>query len=100
MYFYSSSHALSGVATSPEVLPRWRLRLRPRDGGSGYVWDSIQAWRLLFILLLLSLAGMRERLRPIQGQIKIQSKPGAGTTVEVFIPLFEPTAGGTAESRA
>jgi signal transduction histidine kinase len=48
----------------------------------------------------LRLAGMRERLRAVQGRIKVQSRPGAGTTVEVFTPVGESMPGGTAESLA
>jgi signal transduction histidine kinase len=47
----------------------------------------------------LGLAGMRERLRAVQGRIKVHSKLGAGTRIEVFIPVFETTPGGTPESR-
>ena len=43
---------------------------------------------------------MRERLRAVQGRVKVHSRPGAGTTIEVFIPFLESMPGGTPESRA
>ena len=37
--------------------------------------------------------GMRQRIRALNGTFKISSRPGSGTTIEVFIPL--PTPGTT-----
>lgn len=64
------------------------------DDGRGFDTSSVPEGRGL------GLAGMRERLRAVQGRIKVHSRPGAGTTVEVFIPLFESMPGATAESPA
>ena len=36
--------------------------------------------------------GMRQRVRALNGSFKIGSRPGTGTTVEVFIPLPPPAA--------
>ncbi|HJU23121.1 MAG TPA: ATP-binding protein, partial [Casimicrobiaceae bacterium] len=33
------------------------------------------------------IAGMRQRVRALDGTFKIGSRPGTGTTIEVFIPL-------------
>jgi signal transduction histidine kinase len=33
------------------------------------------------------LLGMRERVRALNGELVIKSRPGAGTTIEVFVPL-------------
>jgi signal transduction histidine kinase len=38
--------------------------------------------------------GMRQRVRALNGSFKIGSRPGSGTTVEVFIPLPAPAAAG------
>jgi signal transduction histidine kinase len=35
------------------------------------------------------LAGMRERVESVGGQLSIQSEPGAGTMVEVAVPVFD-----------
>ena len=40
--------------------------------------------------------GMRQRVRALNGTFKISSRPGSGTTIEVFIPL--PTPGLTNKS--
>ena len=37
------------------------------------------------------IAGMRQRVRGLNGSFKISSRPGSGTTVEVFIPLPAPS---------
>jgi hypothetical protein len=39
---------------------------------------------------------MRQRVRALNGTFKISSRPGSGTTIEVFIPL--PTPGVTNKS--
>jgi len=36
--------------------------------------------------------GMRQRVRALDGTFRIGSRPGSGTTVEVFIPLAPPSA--------
>ena len=36
--------------------------------------------------------GMRQRVRALNGTFKISSRPGSGTTIEVFIPLPTPGA--------
>jgi signal transduction histidine kinase len=35
------------------------------------------------------IVGMRQRVRALDGTFKISSRPGSGTTIEVFIPLPE-----------
>jgi len=59
------------------------------DDGRGFDPSAVPEGRGL------GLVGMRERLRAVQGRIKVHSRPGAGTTIEVLIPLA-----GTAESPA
>lgn len=36
------------------------------------------------------LAGMRERVESLNGELNLQSEPGKGTTIEVAIPLLKP----------
>jgi signal transduction histidine kinase len=38
------------------------------------------------------IAGMRQRVRALDGTFKISSRPGTGTTIEVFIPLAKEAA--------
>ena len=35
--------------------------------------------------------GLRQRVRALNGTFKISSRPGSGTTIEVFMPLPQPT---------
>lgn len=70
------------------------VSLKISDDGRGFDTSAVPEGRGL------GLAGMRERLRAVQGRISVNSRPGAGTTVEVFIPLFEPLQGGSAEIAA
>jgi two-component system sensor histidine kinase UhpB len=35
------------------------------------------------------LAGMRERVESVGGQLSIQSEPGRGTMIEVAVPVFD-----------
>jgi signal transduction histidine kinase len=70
------------------------VSLKITDDGRGFDPSAVPEGRGL------GLAGMRERLRAVQGRIKVQSKPGAGTTVEVLIPLLESMPGETAASSA
>ena len=37
---------------------------------------------------------MRERVRMVQGQISIQSRPGQGTRIEVRVPMAAPAGVG------
>ena len=58
-----------------------RLRLIVRDNGTGITPAQIAGPKSL------GLIGMRERLRPWQGELKIEGRPGEGTTVMVTVPL-------------
>lgn len=58
-----------------------RLRLVIADNGKGFdVESSVQTAGL-------GLISMRERVRQVYGTIKLLSKPGAGTQIEVSVPL-------------
>lgn len=58
-----------------------RLRLIVRDNGTGITPAQIAGPNSL------GLIGMRERLYPWQGELKIEGRPGEGTTVTVSVPL-------------
>jgi PAS domain S-box-containing protein len=59
------------------------IRLRLHDDGVGF--DLAQVRRKGG----LGLASMRERLRLIDGRLTIRTRPGAGTHIEVWVPLTE-----------
>jgi signal transduction histidine kinase len=59
-----------------------RLRLVVRDNGCGLDPQAIQSGRRTHW----GLTGMRERAEDIGGQLKIRSRLGAGTEVEVSVP--------------
>ena len=55
------------------------VALEISDDGIGFDTDRASAG--------LGLVSMRERLRPLGGQIKVRSKPNEGTQIEVHVPL-------------
>jgi signal transduction histidine kinase len=57
------------------------LTLRVEDTGDGFDLNESQGKGGL------GLISMEERVRLVNGKFTIQSKPGSGTTVEVFVPL-------------
>jgi signal transduction histidine kinase len=57
------------------------IRMRIEDVGDGF--DLQEARRKGG----LGLVSMEERARLVNGKLSIQSQPGKGTTVEVFVPL-------------
>ena len=61
------------------------LTLTIVDNGSGFDVESVSATGL-------GLISMRERLEPLGGTLKIQSRPGAGTRLEILVPVSAPTA--------
>jgi signal transduction histidine kinase len=58
-----------------------RMSLIVRDNGKGIAPAQVADPKSL------GLIGMRERLRPWQGELKIEGRPGEGTTVMVTVPL-------------
>lgn len=73
-------------ATTVEVLLNLqndKLILNIRDNGKGFDKEKIAEKRTLGIL------GMKERTLLINGECNIISKPGAGTTITLVIPLGE-----------
>ena len=57
------------------------LTLRVTDNGAGITEDQINDSKSF------GLIGMRERIHPLGGQVRIKGTPGAGTTVEVQVPI-------------
>jgi two-component system sensor histidine kinase UhpB len=57
------------------------LELKVRDNGRGITKEQISDPKSFGIM------GMRERVYPWKGQVKVKSGPGKGTTVAVRIPL-------------
>ena len=60
------------------------LLLSIADRGVGF--DSTSGQRGLGLL------SMRERLEPLRGTLTIRSSPGAGTQIDVRVPLDRPSA--------
>jgi signal transduction histidine kinase len=57
------------------------LKLRVRDNGKGITKEQITDPKSF------GLIGIRERVHPWGGEVKIKGVPGGGTTVEVRIPV-------------
>jgi signal transduction histidine kinase len=57
------------------------ITLRVVDTGDGFDPNEIKGKRGL------GLISMEERVRLVRGKFSIQSQPGKGTMVEVFVPL-------------
>jgi PAS domain S-box-containing protein len=71
-------------ATEVEVrlgTERARLRLVVRDNGRGATSDQASGRQSLGLL------GMRERAADIGGQLTVSGAPGAGTTVDLMVPI-------------
>ena len=67
-----------------------RLQAIITDDGCGF--DADAALRAPSAWTHLGLHGMRERAAILQGSVTIESTPGEGTTVYVWIPVPEPSA--------
>jgi len=65
-----------------------RIIFQVIDNGSGFDPAEAKARRSL------GLVGMQERALLLNGDLKIESAPGAGTTLTLTIPLPRPVAGG------
>jgi signal transduction histidine kinase len=75
-------------ASQVEILLRLeagQLLLRIQDNGSGISPETLSDPRSI------GLAGMRERALFLRGHLDIRSQPGAGTTIEMRLPLTPPT---------
>jgi signal transduction histidine kinase len=77
-----ATRVLVRLVQRPDVLV-----LSLRDDGRGFNVSELVGGPSL------GLAGMRERVFSIAGQLDIQSMPGEGTTVTVTLPLSQPNGG-------
>jgi signal transduction histidine kinase len=75
-------HAAAATIEIEVSYERARLRINVRDDGRGMDESMIRAGREGHFGLL----GMQERTKRIRGQIKIWSRPGAGTEVSLTVP--------------
>jgi signal transduction histidine kinase len=77
-------HAQVGRARISLDYKPQEITLKVEDSGTGF--NPVQSfvpprgW---------GLAGMRERVESVGGQLSIESKPGVGTIVEVAVPVFD-----------
>jgi PAS domain S-box-containing protein len=72
-------HAAARQVTLSIGKSRGGLRLRIADDGKGFDAASVPDGHL-------GLAGMRARAEKIGATLEVDSRPGAGTTIEVFLP--------------
>jgi signal transduction histidine kinase len=72
----------TSIEVEVEYSPR-RLRVVVRDNGRGIDPDVLRSGRDLHW----GLVGMRERAASIGAQLRIWSRPGAGTEVEISVPI-------------
>ena len=72
-------HAAARQVTLAIDRVRGGLRLRIADDGKGFDQSSVPDGHL-------GLAGMRARAEKIGAAMSVSSKPGSGTTIEVFLP--------------
>ena len=69
------------------------VELRVGDDGRGFALDDRPgAARVSY-----GLSGMRERAELISGTLRVQSRPGAGTTIVVRVPVAQAAAGSSSE---
>ena len=71
----------TSIEAEIEYLPR-RLRMIVRDNGCGIDSQMVRSGQVSHLGLL----GMRERAENMGAQLRIRSRPGAGTEVEISIP--------------
>jgi signal transduction histidine kinase len=75
----------TNVETEVEYLPR-RLRVIIRDNGRGIDPDFVRSEEAHDCGLAERLAGMRKRAEEIGARLRVWSRLGAGTEVEISVP--------------
>jgi signal transduction histidine kinase len=78
-------HAGAGRVWMELVIGPEVLRLRVRDDGAGFDPGAARSG--------VGLLGMEERARAVGGQLTVDSAPGAGTNIELRVPLGEAAGG-------
>jgi signal transduction histidine kinase len=76
----AARHAHASAVTVMLTSRSTGLQLAVRDNGSGFDTARSRDHPSL------GLASMRERVRQLQGELDIESKPGCGTTVMAWVP--------------
>src|SRR6478752_1568255 len=79
-------HARAGSALVRLIREPGRVRLRIEDDGAGFDPSAVPTGRF-------GLVGMRERARLLGGTLTVESAPGAGTAIDVTVPLGAAGAG-------
>jgi len=79
-------HARAGSALVRLTREPGRVRLRIEDDGAGFDPSAVPAGRF-------GLVGMSERARLLGGMLTVESAPGAGTAIDVTVPLGAAGAG-------
>ena len=80
----AAAHAGTGAATLELVRANGDLVIRVSDAGRGFVQEEADARQGLGLL------AMQERAGYVGGRLRVDSTPGAGTTVEATLPLEHP----------
>ncbi len=60
------------------------IRLDISDAGVGFDPDTVMSGRGV------GLVGMQERVRAVGGELFIESRPGAGTSIRARVPICDP----------
>lgn len=70
------------------------LQIEVNDNGRGFqIEDILRGAHSAHSTSHFGLLSMRERVQQVGGTLKVQSKPGAGTTIKARFPLTSPTTG-------
>ncbi|MBE3596909.1 MAG: sensor histidine kinase [Hydrogenibacillus sp.] len=67
-----------------EYLPL-KVRLRIKDNGKGFDLEALKERPTL------GLMGLKERVKLLKGHIDIQTRPGAGTAIQIEVPIYDQT---------
>jgi two-component system NarL family sensor kinase len=73
-------HAAAGHATLRLLTTPEEIQLTVEDDGQGFDVDRVPGDRY-------GLVGLNERARLLGGRVELESSPGEGTRVRVFVPL-------------
>lgn len=78
---HAAAHAIHvEISLPPDALRPDRLRIHVSDDGGGFDPEQVPSDRL-------GLEGIRRRVTLLGGTARIESRPGAGATIDVVLPL-------------